>query len=240
MWEEGPESHSSSFGAVLGGLTMWFDQGFYDYKYNQKTDIGTLVPVSERMIADGNRALAALLPRESPSRPYDLAQLSLIWPYAIVDYETKLMILKSVESGLLGDRGVRRYPNDIYSGHGTVPHDGETAEWPLGLAWLSICYSKLAEYNHDFDAAHQPIYLGWDQRVAYFELSVKYFMQLESVMTPEGWVPELYLGKEMGHNTPLAWAQSFHIISGQMLLNLSYKNPTHFKLPPSLLRRSVS
>ena len=240
MWEEGPESHSSSFGAVLGGLTMWFDQGFYDYKYNQKTDIGTLVPVSERMIADGNRALAALLPRESPSRPYDLAQLSLIWPYAIVDYETKLMILKSVESGLVGERGVRRYPNDIYSGHGTVAHDGETAEWPLGLAWLSICYSKLAEYSHDFDAAHQPIHLGWDQRAVYFDLSVKYFMQLESVMTPEGWVPELYVGKEMGHNTPLAWAQSFHIISGQMLLNLSYKNPTHFKLPPSLLRRSIA
>ena len=240
MWEEGPESHSSSFGAVLGGLTMWFDQGFYDYKYNQKTDIGTLVPVSERMIADGNRALAALLPRESASRPYDLAQLSMIWPYAIVDYETKLMILKSIESGLVGDRGVRRYPNDVYSGHGTVAHNGETAEWPLGLAWLSICYSKLAEYAHDFDTAHQPIYLGWDQRVAYFELSVKYFMQLESVMTPEGWVPELYVGKEMGHNTPLAWAQSFHIISGQMLLNLSYKNPTHFKLPPSLLRRSAS
>ena len=240
MWEEGPESHASSFGAVLGGLTMWFDQGFYDYKYNQKTDIGTLVPVSERMIADGNRALAALLPRESPSRPYDLAQLSLIWPYAIVDYETKLMILKSVESGLVGERGVRRYPNDIYSGHGTVAHDGETAEWPLGLAWLSICYSKLAEYSHDFDAAHQPMYLGWDQRAVYFDLSVKYFMQLESVMTPEGWVPELYVGKEMGHNTPLAWAQSFHIISGQMLLNLSYKNPTHFKLPPSLLRRSIA
>ena len=238
MWEEGPESHSSSFGAVLGGLTMWFDQGFYDYKYNQKTNIGTLVPVSERMIADGNRALSSLLPRESASRPYDMAQLSLIWPYAIVDYETKLMILRNVESGLVGDHGVRRYPEDVYSGHGTVPHNGVTAEWPLGLAWLSICYSKLAEYSHDFDTTHQPIYLGWDQRVAYFDLSVKYFMQLESVMTPEGWVPELYVGNEMGHNTPLAWAQSFHIISGQMLLNLSYKNPTHFKLPPSVLRRN--
>ena len=36
MWEEGPEEHASSFGAVLGGLTMWFDQGFYDYKYRHK------------------------------------------------------------------------------------------------------------------------------------------------------------------------------------------------------------
>ena len=239
MWEEGPEAHSSSFGAVLGGLTMWFDQGFYDYKYKQKTDIGTLVPVSERMVADGNKALLGLLPRESESRPYDMAQLSLIWPYAIVDYETKLMILKNVETHLLGTRGVRRYPNDVYSGHGTVAHEGETAEWPLGLAWLSICYSKLAEYEHDFDTAHHAVHLSWEQRIVYFDLAVKYFIQLESAMTPEGYVPELYLGTQMGHNTPLAWAQSFHIISGQMLLNLSYKCPAHFKLPASLVRRAL-
>ncbi len=237
MWEEGPEPHSSSFGAVLGGLTMWFDQGFYDYKYKQKTEIGTLVPVSERMVAEGNRALIGLLPRESASRPYDLAQLSLIWPYAIVDYETKLMILRNVETHLLGTRGVRRYPHDLYSGHGTIPHEGQTAEWPLGLAWLSICYSKLAEYDHDFDSAHHPAHLGWPLRIAFFDTAVKYFVQLEAAMTPEGWVPELYLGSKMGHNTPLAWAQSFHIISGQMLLNLSYKFPDHFKIPPSLLRR---
>lgn len=239
MWEEGPEAHSSSFGAVLGGLTMWFDQGFYDYKYKQKTEIGTLVPVSQRMVANGNKALAELLPRESPSRPYDMAQLSLIWPYAIVDYETKLMILENIETHLVGTRGVRRYPNDVYSGHGTVAHEGETAEWPLGLAWLSICFSKLAEYEQDFDANHHPIHLSWEQRSAYFDLAVKYFIQLESAMTPEGYVPELYLGTQMGHNTPLAWAQSFHIISGQMLLNLSYKHPTHFKIPASLLRRAV-
>ena len=237
MWEEGPEAHSSSFGAVLGGLTMWFDQGFYDYKYKQKTDIGTLVPVSQRMVADGNKKLAELLPRESASRPYDMAQLSLIWPYAIVDFDTKLLILKNVETELVGVRGVRRYPNDVYSGHGTVAHEGETAEWPLGLAWLSICYSKLAEYEQDFDARHHPIHLSWEQRSAYFDLAVKYFTQLESAMTPEGYVPELYVGNQMGHNTPLAWAQSFHIISGQMLLNLSYKYPNHFKLPSGLLRR---
>lgn len=239
MWEEGPEAHSSSFGAVLGGLTMWFDQGFYDYKYKQKTEIGTLVPVSQRMVANGNKALAELLPRESPSRPYDMAQLSLIWPYAIVDYETKLMILENIETNLVGTRGVRRYPNDVYSGHGTVAHEGETAEWPLGLAWLSICYAKLAEYEQDFDANHHPVHLSWEQRSAYFDLAVKYFIQLESAMTLEGYVPELYLGTQMGHNTPLAWAQSFHIISGQMLLNLSYKHPTHFKIPASLLRRAV-
>ena len=67
MWEEGPEEHSSSFGAVLGGLMMWFDQGFYDYKYKHKIEISHYVPVSERMIADGRKSLARVLPRDRKS-----------------------------------------------------------------------------------------------------------------------------------------------------------------------------
>jgi len=89
VWEEGPEEHSSSFGAVLGGLMMWFDQGFYDYKYKNKIEISRYVPVRERMIADGFGALSRVLSRESGTRPYDLSQLSLIWPYNIIDFDTK-------------------------------------------------------------------------------------------------------------------------------------------------------
>jgi GH15 family glucan-1,4-alpha-glucosidase len=238
VWEEGPESHSSSFGAVLGGLMMWFDQGYYDYKYRQKIEISHLVPVSERMIADGRTALANLLPRESTSRPYDLAQLSLIWPYSIVDYPTKLTLLENVETNLLGKRGVRRYPGDVYCGKGLVPHQGESAEWPLGLAWLAICYAKLAEHGRDFDADRQPVHFDWHRRVAYFAKAVKYFSLLEANMTPEGYVPEMYVGDQLGHNTPLAWAQSFHIISAQMILNLTSKHPEYFRLPAELRRRS--
>jgi phosphorylase kinase alpha/beta subunit len=236
VWEEGPEAHSSSYGAVLGGLMMWFDQGFYDYKYKQKIEISHLVPVSERMIADGYSALMNLLPRESASRPYDLAQLSLIWPYNIVDLETKLTVLRNVETHLLGTHGVRRYPSDVYCGKGLSAHQGETAQWPLGLAWLAIDYAKLAEKDFDYDLARQPIRLSWDQRKEYFNRAVQYFCQLERVMTPEGWVPEMYVGTQVGHNTPLAWAQSFHIICAQVLLNLSFKHPEHFRLPASVRR----
>jgi hypothetical protein len=56
-------------------------------------------------------------------------------------------------------------------------------------------------------------------------------------MTLEGCVPEMYLGAHVGHNTPLAWAQSFHIISGQMLTNLSAAHPREFKLPPEVRHR---
>ena len=245
MWEEGPEEHASSFGAVLGGLMMWFDQDFYDYKYRHKIEISHYVPVSERMIADGARSLARVLPRESHSRPYDLAQLSLIWPYNIVDYETKKTILHNIETHLVGERGVRRYPKDVYIGKGLVPGDHQTAEWPLGLAWLAICYAKLAEHGRDFEfdadytkiaslAKKRPIPFDSAERKNYFTKAVHYFQQLEKAMTPEGCVPEMYLGDQTGHNTPLAWAQSFHIISGQMLTNLSAAHPREFKLPPEV------
>jgi phosphorylase kinase alpha/beta subunit len=237
MWEEGPEEHASSFGAVLGGLMMWFDQGFYDYKYRHKIEICHYVPVSERMIADGIKSLARVLPRESESRPYDMSQLSLIWPYNIVDFQTKKILLHNIETHLVGRRGVRRYPGDVYCGKGLVPGEHETAEWPLGLAWLAICYAKLAEHGRDLDPGHKVVQFDWTQRRNYFQKAVHYFQLLEQGMTPDGCVPEMYLGDRTGHNTPLAWAQSFHIISGQMLTNLAAAHPKEFKLPPEVRQR---
>ena len=216
---------------------MWHDQGYYEYKYRNNVPISDYVPVSERLVAEGRVGLTKLLPTESPTRPYDLAQLSLIWPYSIIDFEMKQTVLHNVETHLLGKRGVRRYPNDIYCGKGLVPLEGETAEWPLGLAWLSICYSKLAEYDHVRDAKGQKRPLTWDERAIYFDKAVHYFEMLESTMTPEGYVPEMYVGEQVGHNTPLAWAQSFYIIAAQMLLNLAYSHRGHFKLPAEITRR---
>src|SRR3989338_2030510 len=36
VWEEGPEAHSSSIGAVLAGFTMWHDDGHYHHKYKNQ------------------------------------------------------------------------------------------------------------------------------------------------------------------------------------------------------------
>ena len=132
---------------------------------------------------------------------------------------------------------MRRYPGDVYCGKGLVPHHDEPAEWPLGLAWLAICYAKLAEHGRDFDHEQKPVHFDWDQRRNYFQKAIQYFQQLEKVMTPMGCVPEMYVGNHVGHNTPLAWAQSFHIISGQMLINLSAAHPKEFKLPEEVRHR---
>ena len=234
VWEEGPEEHSSSHGAVLGGLTMWFDQGHYDYKYRGKIPISHLVPVSERMIAEGYGALMRMLPRESPSRPYDLAQLSLICPYNIVDYDTKNILLAQIEKHLTGAHGVTRYPGDVYCGKGLhTGHDGP-AQWPLGLAWLAICYGKFAESGRDFNLAREPVHFSWEERQHFYAKALEYFNRLEKNMTPDGAVPEMYIGSQPGHNTPLAWAQSFHIVAAQTLLNLAHAHPQHFKIPPTI------
>jgi GH15 family glucan-1,4-alpha-glucosidase len=148
-----------------------------------------------------------------------------------VDFDTKQMLLLNIETNLVGKRGVRRYPGDVYCGKGLVPGYNETAEWPLGFAWLAICYAKLAEHGHDFDHAHKKVHFDWIKRREYFDKAIHYFELLEKNMTDDGAVPEMYVAHQTGHNTPLAWAQSFHIISGQILTNLVHAHPKEFKLP---------
>src|SRR3989337_4124250 len=84
VWEEGPEIHSSSVGSVLAGLTMWHDDGYYHHKYSHKIDLYDYVPVPQEFLEIGRASLDRMLPAASESRPYDMAQLSLIWPYNIV------------------------------------------------------------------------------------------------------------------------------------------------------------
>src|SRR5260370_15148165 len=147
MWEEGPEVHSSSVGAVIAGLTMWHDHGFYDYKYRTQIDISQIIPVSERFLEEGTRALSQILPRVSQARPYDLAQLSLLWPYNILKDKFALQeaIVENIQNHLVRSRGVIRYPGDRYFSSRPDETLGHEAEWPIGLAWLSIAYSKLLQ-----------------------------------------------------------------------------------------------
>jgi GH15 family glucan-1,4-alpha-glucosidase len=45
-----------------------------------------------------------------------------------------------------------------------------------------------------------------------------YLNKLESVMTEDGKVPELYTGNRPNWSVPLAWAQSFYVVARQSLL----------------------
>jgi len=207
IWEEGPELHSSSLGAVLAGLTMWYDDGHYHYKYPHKTDLSKIVPVSERYF-DNKDCLYKLLPRESKSRECDLAQLSLIWPYNIVDEKYKQIILKNVETKLLRKNGVIRYENDVYFNPDTKNPKGKEAEWPLGICWLAIVHNKMASWNMK----------NLKESLEHLKKAKQYLLKMDTLMV-NGKIPELYTNGKPNENIPLAWAHSFHIIALQSFLN---------------------
>lgn len=177
MWEEDEEIHASSVGACVAGLKS--------ISRHPKIE----VPIT--LIKKGEDALHAMLPRESERKFVDLSQLSLIWPYEVVNSEERDTILRNVEYHLLRERGVIRYKGDRYYNKNS---DGvsEEAEWTFGLAWLAIIYEKLG----DKDRARA------------------FIKSLISEDTKDG-MPELYFSNtpEYNENTPLGWSESLLIVA---------------------------
>lgn len=166
MWEENMEIHASSIGACVAGLNA----------------VKMLVNVNEELIKKGEETLRFLLPRESETKSADLALLSLIYPYRVVDRTIALKIIQNVSSDLERTYGCIRYENDWYY------NEGSEAEWCFGFPWLGLCYLELGMFK---------------QALGYIEKTQK--------ITPENFeVPELYIGGKNtpNGNTPLAWAVS--------------------------------
>jgi phosphorylase kinase alpha/beta subunit len=223
QWEEGPERHASSIGAVLAGLRMLSTLKDDELYFN------------EAQMNTGRRALDALLPKESPGRECDLAQLSLIWPFGILSDEQLWAVLDRIEKKLARPKGLIRYERDAYfnakdprlitfadarTGLDLIDyrdedrthfrHDvqGSEAQWPLGLAWLSIVYSKLAKQRHERGEDH----------AEHMAKARHYLEQLKSCAVPAdgmamGYVPELYVDGRPNVNTPLTWATAMSIIA---------------------------
>jgi len=177
MWEEDEELHASSVGACVAGLRSAMRLPWIEVPY--------------QLVRRGQRALNALLPRESERKFVDLSLLSLIWPYGVVSDEQRDEILENVEYHLKRERGVIRYKGDHY--YNKNP-DGfsEEAEWTFGLAWLAIIYERMDEHKK----AHELV----DDLVA--------------VDTPDG-LPELYFSNspEYNENTPLGWSESLFVVA---------------------------
>lgn len=177
IWEEWEEVHASSIGACVAGLKS--------VRRLPKIE----VPIT--LIKKGEKALSRLLPRESETKFVDLSLLSLIWPYDVVDKETRNVILNNVEYHLQRERGVVRYKGDRYYNKN---EDGESeeAEWTFGLAWLAIIYEKMGDR----------------------EKARNILKDLISIDTPEG-IPELYFSNstEYNENTPLGWSESLFIVA---------------------------
>lgn len=177
VWEEEEELHSSSVGACVAGL-------------NSIAKVSH-IEVPRHLIIKGEKALNAMLPRESEKKFVDLSLLALIWPYKVVSKNQRDEILKNVEYHLQRERGLIRYKGDRYYNRNP---DGvsEEAEWTLGLSWLAIIHEKMD--NHE--KAHELI------------------KNLIAIDTPEG-MPELYFSNspEYNENTPLGWSESLFIVA---------------------------
>jgi phosphorylase kinase alpha/beta subunit len=170
MWEEYEEVHASSVGACVAGLKK----------------AAKLVDVDTALIKKGEETLKKLLPRESETKEADLALLSLIYPYNVVDKKTAMQILKNVEEKLLREKGVIRYEGDQY-----YNENGE-AEWTMGLAWLAIIYKQMNIPN----------------KYAF------YMRKCVAAINEKGELPELYYANSNIHNenSPLGWAQSLFLV----------------------------
>ena len=178
MWEESEEVHASSIGAVLAGLEKWHEVGTMD--------------VSTDAIDRGIEALHNLLPRESESKFTDLALLSLIYPYNVVDREMAHMIIENLVYHLEKERGVMRYKFDRYYNKNDDGYS-EEAEWCFGLSWLAIAYKQLGEE----------------------EKALEYLEKATLTITKDGQIPELYFSNSnhYNENTPLGWSESMYVVA---------------------------
>lgn len=206
MWEECDIRHSSSIGAVVGGL-----------KYIRKQRLAT---VPEQLIQLGENQLDRILPYES--RDYclrkhhnhdcDAGQLALIWPYHVVSQETARVIISRLIDGhktesngshrLLQRHGLNRYWGDDYYRSDDGVYRGISAEWPMFKFWISIIYSQFHEIEKAF---------------SWFKGGVE-------EITPDGKIPEAYKNGHPNDQTPLAWAHAIALIAFEKLPKESRKD----------------
>lgn len=178
IWEENEEVHASSVGACVAGLESIARLE----KFN----------VKPKLLLEGKKTLAEMLPRESEQKFVDLALLTLVYPYGITTEEQTEKILNNVEYHLVRDHGVIRYKNDYYYNR-NLDGFSEEAEWCFGFSWLAIIYTNL------------------DLR----DKAQKYMNLALDTVTTAGEVPELYFSNtdEYNENTPLGWAESMLVIA---------------------------
>ncbi len=177
MWEEDEELHASSVGACVAGL--------------KSIARVPQIHVEHALIQKGIEALDYRLPRESERKFVDLALLSLIWPYDVVNTKMRDTILNHIEYNLVKERGIIRYKGDRYYNKNKDGYS-EEAEWTFGFAWLAIIYEKLGDKKK----------------------SAEYINRLIAIDTPRG-LPELYFANapQYNDNTPLGWSESLFIVA---------------------------
>jgi phosphorylase kinase alpha/beta subunit len=189
VWEEWREVHSSSVGACVAGLTA----------------VREIVFVPRDLILKGWQTLGLMYAHESASRPIDLAQLTLIYPFKIYQGEDAKDVVAEVENKLLRNRGVIRYQGDSY--YSTIEDEGRSQalthyhgtemEWCMGISWLGLAHLEIGNVEK------AKMYRDWSRSLA-----------LEDGSIPEGYFANT---NRPNPNTPLGWSNAMHILLEERL-----------------------
>jgi phosphorylase kinase alpha/beta subunit len=200
VWEEYEEVHASSVGACVAGLKSIARLGW--------------VQMPHQLIEKGEETLKRLLPRESKSKFTDLALLSLIYPFNIVDMNMAREIVRHLEYHLEKEMGVIRYKNDRYYNKN---EDGvsEEAEWCFGFPWLSIIYHQFTTSpNSSITTSPLTPLLEAGEGKTDSEKSREYLEKSFKTIYKDQ-IPELYYSdsNKPNENVPLGWAESLFVVA---------------------------
>jgi len=179
IWEANREyPRASTIGVVFGGLKALSELN------NQK------IHIPSHLLENSLDSLKSVLPKETPSRDFDLAQLILLYPFNILDTVTDNVILKNIENNLVSEKGLKRYVGDNYF------FDECEANWTMGFCFLGLIYVENGEFEKAFKL---------------YKTLIKNSKNYK--------IPELYLcdSKEANENTPLAWSVVLTIELGRKL-----------------------
>ena len=168
IWEEQEEIRASSIAAVWRGLR------------HMKSLCNSKIDPTWNLLQNGEEYLKRLFPYETLTRQYDMALLTLIFPFKAVNADCAKTIIYRVENALLRKNGVIRYKGDKY-----YNNHGKEAEWTMGLAFLGLAYAMLGDW----------------------EMAENYYKML-NVDKCNGRIPELYFGgtDTPNENNPLGWS----------------------------------
>lgn len=179
IWEGNREyPRASTIGVVYGGLKALSELNIQ----------GINIPTT--LIENSLKSLESILPKETPTRETDLAQLILMYPFTVMSEETKNMVLENIENNLISEKGLKRYVGDKYF------FNECEANWTMGFCFLGLIFCEKGD----------------------FEKAFKFYNKL--IKNSKAYkIPELYLcdTQEENENTPLAWSVALTIELGKKL-----------------------
>lgn len=188
IWENEQDIRSSTLAAMVAGMREIQKVTKYNFK------------VSKNLEEDTKKRLYDLFPNETSTRQHDLALLTLIFPFDVLDNNQAKIIIKNIEDNLLRENGVIRHKGDWYynrANKGDMDRfgfsnmyvdgtfDNHEAEWVFGFLFLALAHHKIGNIE-----------------------KTKYYLNKVLVKYPDGSIPELCFAHTdiPNDNKNLCWA----------------------------------